>query len=237
MALGTSLHRLSHKTTHTRELLDLVLRTTGTRVEHHEYGVEALVGLCHLLHKDACEVVVHVSPGIDHLVVTLVLSDEAHVIVVLDGANLFVTALHDFLLFWRDDDIVEVERKTCNVSHTVTEVLDAVEELAGTSHTYSLDYVGDESAQSLLRDDIVEEAYFLWDDLVDDDTSYRCLHHALLELAVHYVLHDYLNRSVEVALALVVSNDSFLVAVERKARALCTRTELCDVVETEHHIL
>ena len=109
MTLGTCLHRLSHKTTHTRKLLDLVLRTTGTRVEHHEYGVEALVGLCHLLHKDACEVVVHVSPGIDHLVVTLVLSDEAHVIVVLDGANLFVTALHDFLLFWRDDNIVEVE--------------------------------------------------------------------------------------------------------------------------------
>ena len=148
-----------------------------------------------------------------------------------------MTAIHDFLLFWRDDDIVEVERKTCNVSHAVTEVLDAVEELAGASHTYSLNNVGDESAQCLLRDDIIEEAYFLWDDLVDDDTSDRCLHHTLLELTVYEVLHNYLNRSVEVALALVVSYDSFLVAVERKTCALSTWAELCDIVETEHHIL
>ena len=30
MSLSTCLHRLGHKTTHTRKLLNLVLRTTGT---------------------------------------------------------------------------------------------------------------------------------------------------------------------------------------------------------------
>ena len=89
-------------------------------------------------------------PSIDNLVVTLVLSDEAHIIVVLDVADFLMTALHDFLLFWRDDDVVKVERQTCNVSHTITEVLDTIEELAGLCHTDSLDYIRNKSAQSLL---------------------------------------------------------------------------------------
>ena len=177
------------------------------------------------------------GPGIDHLVVTLVLSDEAHVIVVLDGANICSTALHDTLLFWRDDDVVKVERKTSNVSHAVTEVLDTVEELAGTCHTYSLDNVRDKSAQGLLRDDIVEEADLLRDNLIDDYTSYRCLDHTLLRLAVNEVVNDNLYLSVEITLAFVVCDECFLVAVECQTLALCARTDLCDIVKTEHHIL
>ncbi len=49
--LCACLLRFSHKTTHTGQLTNLVLRTTGTRVKHHEYRVEALVGGCHLLHE------------------------------------------------------------------------------------------------------------------------------------------------------------------------------------------
>ena len=90
------------------------------------------------------------GPGIDNLVVTLVFCDETHVIVVLDVADLFMTALHDFLLFWRNDDVVKVERKTGNVCHAVTEVLDTIEELTCTCHTYCLDNVRDESAQGFL---------------------------------------------------------------------------------------
>ena len=79
-------------------------------------------------------------PGIDHLVITLVLCDEAHVIVVLDGTNLVLATVNDGFLFWRDDNVVKVERQTCHISHAITKVLDAVEELACTSHTYGLDY-------------------------------------------------------------------------------------------------
>ena len=176
-------------------------------------------------------------PGVDNLVVTLVLSDEAHAIVVLDGTNFVLTALHNLLLFWRDDDVVKVERQTSDVCHAVTEVLDAVEELAGTSHTDSLDYAGDDATQGLLRDDVVEEAYLIGYNLVHDDTTYRGLHHAGLELAVYEVGDNDLYRSVEVALALVVGDDGLFSTVECQTCALSTGTELGDIIESEHHIL
>ena len=50
-AFSTGFLRFCHKTTHTGKLTDLVLRTTCSGVKHHEYRVEALVGLCHLLHQ------------------------------------------------------------------------------------------------------------------------------------------------------------------------------------------
>ena len=51
VGLCTCLLRLSHKATHTRELANLTGTTTSTRVKHHVYGIEALVGLLHGLHQ------------------------------------------------------------------------------------------------------------------------------------------------------------------------------------------
>ena len=90
------------------------------------------------------------SPGIDNLVVTLLIGNETHIIVIGDFLNLLMTLSHDFFLLWWNNDITKVERKTGNVSHTITEVLDTIEELAGLSHTDSLDYIRNKSAQSLL---------------------------------------------------------------------------------------
>jgi len=107
--LGTSLLRLSHQTTHTRQLLNLILRTTGSGIKHHVNGIETLVGLGHLLHQDVTQVGVHVSPRINHLVVTLLVGDESHVIVVGDFLNLLAATLNDSLLLWWDDDIAKVK--------------------------------------------------------------------------------------------------------------------------------
>ena len=147
---STCLLRLSHQTTHTRQLLNLVLRTTGSRVKHHIHSVESLISLGHFLHQHITEVGVYMSPGIDNLVVTLLIGNETHIIVIGDFLNLLMTLSHDFFLLWWNNDITKVERKTGNVSHTITEVLDTIEELAGLCHTDSLDYIRNKSAQSLL---------------------------------------------------------------------------------------
>ena len=143
----TCLLRLGHQTTHTSQLLNLVLRTTGSGIQHHINSVEALVGLGHLLQQDLTQTVVDMCPGIDNLVVTLVVGDEAHVIVIGDGLYLIITFLYQFLLLLRDDDIIEVEGKTGEVSHTVTKVLDTVEELTSLSKTNMLDHVGNDVTQ------------------------------------------------------------------------------------------
>ena len=89
-------------------------------------------------------------PGIDNLVVTLVVGDESHVIVVGNLTNLLVTLLDQVSLLLRDDDVVEVERQTSQVSHTITEVLNTIEELACLSKSDILDNVGNNITQTLL---------------------------------------------------------------------------------------
>ena len=119
-SLCASLLRLGHQTTDTGKLLDLVFRTTGTGVEHHEHGIEALVSFCHLVQQNGTNIIVHVRPGIDNLIVTLVVGDESHVIVIGDLPDLSITLLDQLCLLLRNDDIVEVERQTSEVSHAVT---------------------------------------------------------------------------------------------------------------------
>ena len=128
-AFRTGLLRFGHKATHAGELANLVFRTTGAGVEHHEHRVEALVGLGHLLHEHFGESAVHVCPDVDNLVVTLGIGDKAHGIVVHHFLHLLVAFVDDLFLFGGDYDVAEVEAQTAAECHVVAEVLDVVKEL------------------------------------------------------------------------------------------------------------
>ena len=176
-------------------------------------------------------------PGINHLIITLVVSDESHVIVVSNLTHLFITLLDQVSLLLRDNNIIEVERQTSQISHTVTEVLDSIKEFTSLSETYVLNHIGDDVAQTLLRDNSIHETNLLRNDAIDDDTTNRSLNHTALGLAVNDIVDNHLHLSVEVALALVMGDDCLLGTVEGKTLTLGTRTDLGDVVKTKHHIL
>ena len=234
----TGLLGLGHQTTHTCQLANLVFRTTGTRVEHHVNGVETLVGLGHLLHQHITQFVVDMGPGINNLVVTLVVGDETHIVVVGNLTDFVITSCHQVNLLLRNNDVVEVERKTCKICHAVTKVLDTVEELAGTGKTYSLDHLGDDVAQAFLGYNLIDKSDFLRNYAIDDDTTYRGFHHLVNETALLIEIFDYhLDQSMEVALTFVVCNNGFFRTIEHESFTLCTGTNLCNIVETEHHVL
>ena len=107
--LGTGLLRLGHQTTHTRELANLSLTTTSSRVKHHVHSIEALVGLLHFLHQDFRQVVVDVSPGVDDLVVAFLICDKAHSIVLSNTLYFIITTVNEGLLLLGDNDISKVE--------------------------------------------------------------------------------------------------------------------------------
>ena len=147
VALSTCLLRLGHQTTHTSELSNLVSTTTGTGVKHHEHSVEALVSFRHVFHHSFLQAVVDMSPSIDNLVVTLLIRDKTHIEVSLHLINLVLSFLHDLCLLRRHDDVVEVERKTSEIRHLVTEVLDTVKEGTSTRHTHLLNNGRDKVTQ------------------------------------------------------------------------------------------
>ena len=230
LSFGTCLLRLSHQSTHTRELLNLVFRTTGTRVEHHEHGVKALVGLGHLFHQHITQVVVYVCPRVDYLVIAFGIGNETHVVVLGNLAYFLVTAFNNLFFLFRNDDVVEVERQSGNVCHAVTQVLDAIEKFASASHTHTLNNVGDDATQGFLRDNFVEIAHLVGDDAVYDNASYGGFNHAGLQFTVNEVGYNYLNGRVQVAAAFVVGDDCLFGSVESKSRTLCTWAYLGDVI-------
>ena len=177
------------------------------------------------------------GPSINNLIITLVIGDESHVIVVGNLLYLFITLSDKLSLLLWNNDIIEVERQTSQISHAVTKVLDTIKELTSLGETYILNNGCDDVAQTLLRDYLIYITNLLWNDTVHDNTTNRSLNHVTLCLAVYDIVNHYLYLCVEITLALVVSNDSLLRSVEGKSLTLCTWTDLGDVVQTKYHIL
>ena len=146
-SLDTRLLRLGHKASHTRQLTDLLLRTTGSRVKHHVDGVEAVLILDQSVDHLFGEFVVYVGPDVDYLVVTLVVGDKTHVVVIHDGIGLGISLLDELLLRVGDHHSVEVERQTALEGHTVTHILDVVEEVGNLVGTRLLQHHGDDITQ------------------------------------------------------------------------------------------
>ena len=218
---------LSHKTTHTCELGNLVSRTTGSRVEHHEDGIEALVGLCHLLHESLLDRLVHLRPCFHHLLVAVLVGDETHLVVHRDLFHIVVAFLHDLLLLLWDDDVIKHEGESTLIRLAVTQVLDAVEEFASACHTNALDDASDDFLECFLANDLIDEAYLLWHNIVDDDTAYSSLHEVADRIAFMVnILHDTLDEGMHVHLTFVVGDDGLFRTVECESFALCSRTNL-----------
>ena len=103
------LERLTHDTTDTCELLDLVGVTTCTGVHHHIYRVESFVRLLHVLHDDTLEFLIDLFPSINGLAVALVVGNETVDVVEVDIIDNGITLGDLLFLLLRDDDIIEVE--------------------------------------------------------------------------------------------------------------------------------
>ena len=112
------------------------------------------------------------GPGINNLIITLVVGDESHVIVVGNLLYLFITLSDKLSLLLWNNDIIEVERQTGHVSHAVTQVLDSIKELTSLGETYILNYSTDNVAQTLLRNNLINVTNLLWNDAVYDYTTY-----------------------------------------------------------------
>ena len=197
-----------------------------------------MVGFGHLLHEGGLDVAVDLGPGVDDLVVALVVGDETHTVVAHDLLDALVTGLDDVGFLGGDDDVVEVERKSAFVGLEVAEVLDAIEEFAGARHTDGFDDAGDDVAEGLLGDDGVDEPNFAGDDFVDDDATDGGFDEVTNGESVFVeVVDEYLDGGVHVDALLIVGDDGFLGSVEGEAGSFGAGAELGDVVETEHHIL
>ena len=116
----TCLLRFCHQTTHTRQLTNLFFRTTGTRIQHHIYSIEPLIITRNGLHQYIRQLWINMSPNIDHLIVTFIIGNETHVIVVDNLLNFIISFLYQCLFLFRNDNITQVEWQTTLKGHLIT---------------------------------------------------------------------------------------------------------------------
>ena len=237
-AITAAFLRFGHQTTHAGELTDLFFRSTGAGVHHHIYGIEAVVVGTELIDECLGELAVDVRPGVDDLVVSLVVGDEAHVVVGGDLLYFVVAFFDDAFFFGWDEHVGEVEGEAALEGHVVTEVFDVVEELGGAGYAAGLDHVADDVAQGFLAPHFIDEAYFFGYEFVDHESADGGFDHVAVGIALGVAIVDVdFDRGVDVEFLFVVCDACLFGAVEGEAFAAGAFAELGDVIESEHHVL
>ncbi len=147
----TTLTRLRHQTPDTSQLFYLLLTTTGTWIKHHVHRVETLLISSHFTDQRFSYTCINTTPDIDDLVVTLVVSDKTHVIAIPYFVYFTLCIFNQLLFHFRNDQIVNVERKTTLEGCTETKCLDIIKELSRFWNVRDLDNVADNFTKVFLR--------------------------------------------------------------------------------------
>ncbi len=127
---GTGFLRFRHQSPHTGKLTDLLLGSPRTGVKHHINRVETLIILGEYLHQCMGELTICMCPDINDLVITFVVGDETHVVVIHHFVNLSISTCYEFGFGIRDQYITQVKRQTSLECHLETGVLDIIQELS-----------------------------------------------------------------------------------------------------------
>src|SRR4051812_37137740 len=102
----------SHQTAHTAELTNLFFRTSRTRIQHHENGIETLLVGSEAFHYFLRKLRIGMSPDINNLIVTLIISDES-LVIILNYFFYFCVSFFDQSFFiFRNHYIIQIERQS-----------------------------------------------------------------------------------------------------------------------------
>ena len=80
------------------------------------------------------------GPDINYLVISFIVGDKAHTVVIENLIYLLIPFINQFLLLRRNDYIVKVKRKSSLESHLITKVLNIVKEFCSGCSTCFLQY-------------------------------------------------------------------------------------------------
>ena len=179
------------------------------------------------------------GPDIDNLVVTFVVRDEPHVVVIHHFIHVVVRAGNQFFLDFRYDDVAQVEREATLVGRAVTEALDVVEELNRLGVAGLHQHVGDDVAQRLLGQQFVDEAVFLRHHAVKDDTAHRRVEQVGGTVGI---FQTHLDPSVHIHAAFVVGDQRLFGRIEHGTFALYLQVAFRfkafgQIIQPQYHVL
>ena len=212
---------LGHQTTHAGQLADLFDTASGTRVGHQEDRVQVDLTVsdvvAELLHHLAGDLFTGVGPGIEHLVIALLLGDDAAVVELGRLGDFLLGVVQDLSLRLGGLEVVGRERKPRPRRFAEAEVLHRVEQVDRLSPAEDLVTVGDDPLELLLAEREVVIRHLRVKDVVEDHAAGRGLDdHAgselLLALALELLMgrEPHFDHGVNADLALRERQEEFI---------------------------
>ena len=213
------------------ELPDLLLGAARAGVGHHEDGVEVPVlgPDLHLLEELVRDLLGDVGPDVDDLVVALAVGDDAVLVLLLDLVDVLAGVLDDLALGRRHVHVDDADAEPGQGRVAEADVLQLVEEGDGGLVAEPVVAVGDQLADLLLLELLVEEAERLRHHLVEEGAADGGLDDAAVVAQP--------DAGLQVDVLVVVGDAQVLRIREEPALALGPRALLGHVVDAEHHVL
>ena len=167
--------RLRHQAAHTRQLANLLLRTTRAGVGEDVNGIELafLIPLFHFAEHGVRNLLGDVRPHGDDLVVALAVGDCAFEVLLFDLDHFVVGVLRQQRLVLRNDQVLNADRHARTGGVGEAHLLDAVEHLHGAVDTGRQVAALDQLLQALLLEHAVDERNVLRQRAVEQDAANR----------------------------------------------------------------
>ena len=239
--------RIGHQTTHTGQLLDLFVGTTGSGIGHHEDVVIFIQS------GEQCmgQFIVGLLPGVNDLFVTLFVCDQT-TFEVLGNLVYRLLCLRDHLRLLRRNGHIGNgygHRRTGRI--LVTGGLDVIQNLCSLGRTVCIDDFFQDLFQLFLcyqeiylqskliaRDGTVYIAKILRQDLIEQETAQGgCYVLGQRRSIRHFLAAAHMDLGLQCDITVFICQDRFVDILEETSLSLAAGALLGQIVDTEDHIL
>ena len=238
---------IRHQSSHTCQLLDLFIRTTGTGVSHHEDVVVFIQSVQQLSGQN----IIGFFPGFYNFFVTFFFCDQTTFVVLCDVVYSLLSLLDQFRFFRRNSHIGNGYGHSCSCGEFISGRFDIIQHFCCLGSSVCIDNFLQNLFQLFLsymeiyfklhfifRNASVYKSQILRQDLIKQETSqcrlYRSGHAGTIR---HCLYHTHFDSGLQCQCFVFISKNCFVYALEEFSFSDCTRSFLCQVVNTQNHIL
>ena len=238
---------IRHQSTHTGQLFDLLIGTTGSGVSHHVDVVVTIQTVQQCLGQDS----VGILPGFNNFLITLFLGNQTTLVVTCNLIYGILCLLDQLRLLRRHGHIGNGYGHSRTGGILVSHRLDIVQYLCGSGGSVGIDNLLQNLLQTLLayveinlqyqliaRNSTIYKAQILRQNLVEEETAQRGLYDTghLSSVSQGSGYAD-LDSGLQTDDFILISQDGFVQVLEELAFAFTSRTLLGQVIDTKDHIL
>ena len=205
-----------------------------------ELRIAAILLGIELLHHGGADVAGGLLPNADHVLVPLLVGDEALGVLAINLGDILVGLGDDRLLPLRHGDVEDGDRHTTAGCRFKSDTLDAVGEECGLDLAEQLERAADQLAKIGARQRAVYETKSIWKDLVELHATNGGLDALLNELLALLVPHlgDHVDWCVDGELTEVIGEERFgLIGEAASLGAIGQGGLLREIEAAEHHVL